>query len=432
MPQVLVPVSALTITRTSFGSVTRDATANPSPSAKAQNPVVSPTTALHSQNDFETPHSDNASPKNFPSQAFQAAPNPPPSSAPISTQVFKPQSASPKQSSVQHKDNAPGNFDSKFLSSLEFNSSDNLGSDSPSSTPIIPVQLEFNGPNSDNMDSLIGDSTVLLASLRPSSPPRLTLGNNIITANSISQFVINRQTLLPGGPEITVSGTPISLDRSATHVVVAGDTIMLSKSPSLLFTLPGSVVTPNSESQYLIGGQTLIPGSSIYVSGTLISLAPSASEVVIGSSTLGLLSSSPLSLSLLTIGDQIIAANTASQYNIDGQTLAAGSPAITVSGTPMSLAPSASNLVIDGITIPFATAPNPLQPLTFGGETIFPNSASEYVIGSQKVAPGAPAVTISGTPISLAPSASNIIIGGVTIALISSATPLPPLTIDGK
>lgn len=278
---------------------------------------------------------------------------------------------------------------------------------------------------------VIGDSTVRLASPKPSKLPRLTLDGQIITANSLSQFVIDRQTLQPGGPEITVSGMPISLAASATHVVIAGNTVKLAKSPSPLFTLPGSIVTADSESHYLIGGQTLIPGSSIYISGTLISLALSASEVVIGSSTIQLLAPSSLSLPILTVGDRKISANSASQYIIDGQTLAAGSPAITVSGTPISLSPSASNVVIGGNTVSFFTAPSTSHAFIFGGKTIFSNSASEYVIGSQTIIPGAPAVTISDTPISLASSASNIVIGGITIALIGSNTPLPPLTIDG-
>lgn len=41
----------------------------------------------------------------------------------------------------------------------------------------------------------------------------------------------------------------------------------------------------NSQSQFVIAGQTLSPGSAITVSGTVISLASGASDVVIGGST---------------------------------------------------------------------------------------------------------------------------------------------------
>ncbi|MCJ1467133.1 hypothetical protein MMC07_005755 [Pseudocyphellaria aurata] len=72
-----------------------------------------------------------------------------------------------------------------------------------------------------------------------------------------------------------------------------------------------------------------------------------------------------------------------------------------------------------------------LPSFTIGGLVIFPNSASEYLIGKQTLIPGSPAITVLGTPISLAQSASNIVIGGITSLFVNSATPLPPLTIDG-
>lgn len=126
-PNILDPVSALTITRTSFGSLARSTTANPSPSATAENPVILATTPVHSQNDLATPHSDNASPKPTASQILQPVSDSPPSNPipsqisqsaldspplPVSITVSMPQSAGPKRPSIQHNANKPGKFHS--------------------------------------------------------------------------------------------------------------------------------------------------------------------------------------------------------------------------------------------------------------------------------------------------------------------------------
>ena len=51
----------------------------------------------------------------------------------------------------------------------------------------------------------------------------LTLGDTSITANSNSEFIIAGQTLTPGG-EITVSGTPIHLGSDASAAVIGSST----------------------------------------------------------------------------------------------------------------------------------------------------------------------------------------------------------------
>lgn len=69
-----------------------------------------------------------------------------------------------------------------------------------------------------------------------------------------------------------------------------------------------------------------------------------------------------------------------------------------------------SALIIDGSsTIPLITA---FPTLTIAGKTIAPKSASEYIINSQTLRPGYSAITVSGIAISLAPSASALVIGG--------------------
>jgi hypothetical protein len=64
----------------------------------------------------------------------------------------------------------------------------------------------------------------------------LTLGTETFTANSLSQFLVAGQTLVPGGPAITVSGTPISLAPGATAAVVGSNSDSQAESQSSLPT----------------------------------------------------------------------------------------------------------------------------------------------------------------------------------------------------
>lgn len=275
---------------------------------------------------------------------------------------------------------------------------------------------------------VIAGSTIAISS---TSVPGFTVGAETVTANSASQYIAGGHTLVPGGLALTVSGTRISLAPSGTQVVVGSSTIGLAPtfSPLILpppLTLGSQTYTASSDSEYTIGSQILTPGGpAITVSGTRLSLAPSATQVVVGSSTIGL--GPVFTPPPITFGSQTFTANSASDYIIDRQTLIPGAPAITVSGTPISLAPDATQEVIGSSTIELAPATMPPL-LTFGSQTFTANTASDYIIDGQTLVPGAPPITISNTPISLAPGASEVVIGGSTEILRSGLT-LPPIII---
>jgi hypothetical protein len=208
-----------------------------------------------------------------------------------------------------------------------------------------------------------------------------------------------------------------------------------------VLTIGSTTLTPNAATQFFVGpGQTLTPGGVATVDGTIVSLALSASFVVIGGSTQALPGSLsvPRSPPQLVIGSSTITAqatqdrseNSNNQNNnrpgptfiVSGQTLAPGAPAITVSGTTLSLASSASFLVVDGVT---SVIPNPAAPTINVGNNVFtPLSASSglsFIIGDQTLMPGGPAITFSGTTLSLAPSASFVVVDGVTSSLAPSS-----------
>jgi hypothetical protein len=146
----------------------------------------------------------------------------------------------------------------------------------------------------------------------------VTIGSSTITANSASGFVIGSTTLTPGG-EVTVGGTTVSLASN-------GATIAIGSSTQALITTPSPT--------YLIRSQTLSPGGApITVSGTTYSLESGGSSVVVGGTT------QPISALLGSSTPEYIVASVS-------QTLKAGAPAITVSGTLVSLQGGGSSVVL--------------------------------------------------------------------------------------
>jgi hypothetical protein len=122
---------------------------------------------------------------------------------------------------------------------------------------------------------VIGGSTSLVAGPVPgaNTAPVLTINGRPITANPQGNYIIGTQTLIPGSQAIIVSGTPVSLA-----------VVPVATTPAL--TINGQTITPNPQGDFVIGSQTLTPGgAAITVSGTPISLAPIATAVVVGGTT---------------------------------------------------------------------------------------------------------------------------------------------------
>ncbi|KAK0100582.1 hypothetical protein ONS95_007040 [Cadophora gregata] len=127
----------------------------------------------------------------------------------------------------------------------------------------------------------------------PNPAPIITIGSTAIPANTASQFIISGQTLVPGSSITIGSGsstTVIALQTSNSNtVVVIGDsssTLAPAATTPAVVTVGGSVVTADSSSNFIVGGQTLSPGGSpITVSGTPISLAAEGTQIVEGTKT---------------------------------------------------------------------------------------------------------------------------------------------------
>lgn len=279
-----------------------------------------------------------------------------------------------------------------------------------------------------NPSQIIGGDTTIAFPTFPailSNPPIITIGASAITANAHNEFVISGQTLTPGGPELAVGGTTLSLAPDASAIAIGSNSVNLinPSPPRPSITLGSSVIVANSAGQFVVSGQTLTPGGpAISVAGSTMSLAPSASEIVIGSSTISLAKPSPAlpPLPFITFGSSTITANSHTDFVIGSQTVSPGKPAITVSGTTVSLAPSASIIFINNTPRPLVPeASFSLPVIILPTSSINLGSNSELAIGSQTLIPGHSAITVSGTPVSLAPGASDVVVGTSTEPLAS-------------
>jgi hypothetical protein len=158
------------------------------------------------------------------------------------------------------------------------------GKDGVSTVPIASVKPTTSSPAVVGSQTLMpgGDPVTVSGTIYSQLPSEsggsvVIQGPNGISTLPASNFqhpitqrpaIIGSQTLQPGGSPITVSGSIYSLDPSGNSVVVNG--------PQGASTLPVANFQP-----ILIGSQTLQPGVAITSAGTIYSLAPSGGGVVV-------------------------------------------------------------------------------------------------------------------------------------------------------
>ena len=271
------------------------------------------------------------------------------------------------------------------------------------------------------------------------APAVLSFAGLSYTADASSHFIINGQTLAQGAA-ITVSGTPISLPSGGTIAVIGSSTQALRSAPEItpapaVLSFEGSSYTADGSSDFIIDGQTLVPGAAMTVSGTPISLPSGGTIAVIGSSTQSL-KSAPLitpAPAILSFDGSSYTADASSDFIIAGQTLGPGG-VITVSGTPISLPSSGAIAIIGSSTQSLANAAivTPAPVLTLDGSIYTADASSDFIIAGQTLTPGG-VITISGTPISYDGSGNDVVIGTSTESLATAMiTPADIMTVDGQ
>lgn len=199
-----------------------------------------------------------------------------------------------------------------------------------------------------------------------------------------------------------------------------------------------------------IAGTIITPGARpVIISGTPIAVGPS--DLLVGESTIPLATAFPeqpnpiqaASPQATNILGQI-AQQVANGISIAGATLVPGAPPITISDSAVYVDSSA--LVVGSNTMPltavFPTQPTPnvpqYQPTTINGQKAQLLSDGGVSIAGTTINPGAPVITIAGTPIFI--NLSNIAIGTDTIPITAAftiqpspdTTPSQPTTILGQ
>ena len=127
----------------------------------------------------------------------------------------------------------------------------------------------------------------------------------------------------------------------------------------------------------------------------------------------------------LTVGDQVFTPDPLG-FQIAGTSIRPGSTAITVSGTAISLAPSGTLIVGDKTFV----AANPNPHLSVSDQT-FTANPSGFLIGKSSLLPGAPALMVAGTPISLG-SSGVLAMGSRTVVIPSTVGAFYPVLTAGS
>jgi hypothetical protein len=261
----------------------------------------------------------------------------------------------------------------------------------------------------ENLNSLInvvaaGQSSSLASLEAPnansvggSQPVRLPDTTTTIPTNSAGPDVVESHTSGVGKPASQSEGTTHAADtnggkstaKEAPTDLVAHPQVTHGVSSVLVFG--DATATVNAASEYVFGDHTLKPGSSaIVISGSSISLAQGATAIVLGPET-----------------DTQSNANTAQELTIGGVVITA-SP-VSPKTTPLE----ASNTAPSGTT-------GEATGETTGDATTTVSASSEYLVAGQTVRPGAPAITVSGTRVSLASGATALVVGTETKNLQST------------
>lgn len=472
-PAFKIPVSAMTATTT---AITQFSGNPPSPGSAVKPPVAPQTTPRDTYGVptmtppniptvDQTPKAGKPIEQSSPIVQPEPQTHPPSPAAPLQSASPPSPPAQPAPPSYHPNDSLPKPGDSIPTSALPNKDAPSRApldvpapqsQDSPKQAPAYPPSQNQGSPNSPSPQTLGPISQALSPAVSSQNqgspyqvipisfapqPPVLAFGGSAYTADSASKFILGSQTLSPGSPPITVSGTPVSLASGGSVAVVGSSTAQLYQAdvPAVLpvLSLGGAAYTAASASAFVIAGQTLTPGGGITVSGTPISLAPGGSVAVVGSGTAQLHQAAlPTILPALSIGGVTYTATSASAFVIAGQTLTPGG-SITVSGTPLFY-PSTNNVVVVGSStqqlssITIKAVPAPI--FTFAGSSYTANPTAGFIIGGQTLTKGG-VITVSGAPLFYPPNDDVVVVGSSTQQLSSNtitAVPTPIFTFAGS
>ncbi|KAL9130398.1 MAG: hypothetical protein Q9217_001406 [Psora testacea] len=268
------------------------------------------------------------------------------------------------------------------------------------------------------------------------SPSPVTLGNGLVItpqpdANGAGSKQVynlpNGVSVSADGPAAEVSGTTYSaLPSGAGFLVNGASTLEIPTTSPVrndVFTIADQTFTAIPSGFVLSGGPTLSPGgAAATVSGTRLSLGPSG-VLVLGSNTLALPSQS-----VFEVGGNTFTAEASGFAIAPGTYLTPGGPGVTISATPVSLAPN-SELQIGTTTMHLGAHPTVF---TLSNGEVFTAQPTGFVIDGSTITPGGLAATISNEVVSLGKS-GDLHLGSATVTLGSAptSTQLGPAILSG-
>ena len=262
-------------------------------------------------------------------------------------------------------------------------------------------------PSADS-NAVIDQSTMNLIP----APKALTMKNQIAATAISGEYVIENQTLIPKAPSVTVSGNVVALDSSRTALLIKhnGETAQSGPIPTL--------------SPLVIEGQTLVAdGLGIILNRTSVLLTPEGDSLIIGTKTDAFVALTTQTDLKRLIVDDLKNPKITTSMVIDRQTLVSDGPAIFLFETAVSLVSEGSTVVTGIKTEDLGALATPTGVASLIAAALKSSEATApLLIGGQTLSPGGPAVSLLGTPVSLAPQGSLIVIGTQTEALTALAT----------
>ena len=277
----------------------------------------------------------------------------------------------------------------------------------PSQTPAsISGVVAVNQGN-----SIVVASQIFQLPALPESAPTTIAGQTIVpVANGVSI----QGTTVTGTMPVIFSGTTVSVDKS--HLYIGSKWYPLpTANPAAVMTLVNGAVALPMSNAVSIYGTTLTAGApAATFSGAAVSLDSSSNLIFDGTAQ-----ALPSSLQTTSASDQVTTINSVavkllpSGISVAGTTLTPGAPAITVSGSPVSL--NSTILAVGTSSVPVSFANPQTLITTIGGQAITA-AATAVEIGRVTLSPGAPGTTVGGTLVSLG-FGGSFVVGSQTVTL---------------
>ena len=315
--------------------------------------------------------------------------------------------------------------------------------------PVGPTIDPAINPTADSTIDL-GENSVLSSNAARPAPSPVNTASPVRTGDQVADSPRPSLAKDPNDPVIPESwptvplltptknnGADPSVDSKAPQLEGAAAT------PKPVLTFAGSVYTAGDFNDFNIGGETLTKGGVIVVDGTQLSINPSGTNVIIGSSTQAL--SFPINTAgseqrqVLTFHGSTYTADGSSNFIVDGQTLAQGS-AITAEGNQISYDQAGSRVIVGGTGTQILATTRVIGPeketiLTFDGSTYTADSSSNFIIDGHTLSKGG-IITVDGTRLSYDPKGSEVVIGTSTQSLATPGANTPQeetlLTFNGS